>query len=287
MGFVKSSLACLGALSGAALTGVLALGLSLTPTTRSEAASPAPMVRALATSTPAQQGFGTIKGRLVWGGPNAPEPAVLVKQGDASVKDAQVCAATTLLDRSLVVDPSTKGVANAFAYLPRPTGRNPEAEAALLAKHAEITIDQKNCEFLPYSTAMIQTQPVTFKSSDPVGHNVRYSGFVNPARNIALPPNGALETKLVAERRPLALNCDIHPWMKGWVFVFDHPFFAVTGKDGSFEITGVPAGTQNIVLWQEKVGYVTEGGSRGMAVTVKPGAVTDLGEITLEPAKVK
>ena len=69
--------------------------------------------------------------------------------------------------------------------------------------------------------------------------------------------------------------------------VFDHPFFAVTGPDGSFEIKGVPAGDQNVVVWQEKVGYVTPGTGRGMPVKVAAGEVTDVGEIKIDPAKVK
>ena len=69
--------------------------------------------------------------------------------------------------------------------------------------------------------------------------------------------------------------------------VFDHPFFAVTKDDGSFEITGVPAGMQNLVVWQEKVGYVTEGAARGKPVKVEAGKVTDVGEIKIDPAKVK
>ena len=80
------------------------------------------------------------------------------------------------------------------------------------------------------------------------------------------PPGGQLELKLVAERLPIKLNCDIHPWMKCYVMVFDHPFFATTAKDGSFEIKGVPAGTQNLVLWQENVGYANPGAGRGMPV---------------------
>lgn len=281
----KTLLACLGTGAGVTIVGVLALSLTTASETPSRAAPPAPA--APAPAAVAQAGFGTIKGRLVWGGAQVPEPTVLIKQGDTSVKDAQICAAETLYDRGLLIDPQTKGIPNAFAYLPRPTGSNPEAVKAQQAKAAEVVVDQVNCEFIPYSTAMLASQPVVFKSSDPIGHNVRYSGFVNPARNIALPPNGALKAQLKAERRPLALNCDIHPWMKGWVFVFDHPFYAVTNDDGSFEITGVPAGTQNIVVWQEKVGYVTAGGARGMAVTVKPGEVTELGDIQLDPAKVK
>ena len=67
------------------------------------------------------------------------------------------------------------------------------------------------------------------KSSDPVNHNVRYAAFTNPAFNQILAPNGQLEMKFVAERRPILVACDIHPWMKAYLMVFDHPFFAVTG----------------------------------------------------------
>ncbi|MBV8267403.1 MAG: hypothetical protein JO252_13830, partial [Planctomycetaceae bacterium] len=66
-----------------------------------------------------------------------------------------------------------------------------------------------------------------------------------------------------------------------------HPFFAVTGEDGSFEITGVPAGTQNLVLWQEKVGYVTQRAGRGIPVEVAANQVTNVGDIPINPAKAK
>jgi hypothetical protein len=241
----------------------------------------------VAAAPPAQGSFGTITGRLVWGGPAAPEPTPLIKKGDPTVKDAAVCATTDLFSRDLAVDPKTLGVRYGFAYLNKPSGTNPDAEQALLSKEATVVIDQKNCEFIPYCTALHKDQPVVFKSSDPVGHNVRYSGFTNAANNVALPPQGELKVKLVAERRPLPLACDIHPWMKGYMMVFDHPFFAVTGEDGSFEIQGVPAGAQKLVVWQEKVGYVTPGAGLGMAVTVTPGQTVDVGTIAIDPAKVK
>ncbi len=69
--------------------------------------------------------------------------------------------------------------------------------------------------------------------------------------------------------------------------VFDHPFFAVTKEDGTFEITGVPAGTQNLIVWQERVGYVTPGKNNGKPVEVKAGKVTDVGDIVLDPSTVK
>jgi hypothetical protein len=230
----------------------------------------------------AQGGFGTIKGRLVWAGGTVPPAKNLVEKG-ASLKDPQVCAKDEPIpSRELVVDPETKGIRYAFAYLPKPVGTNPEAAKALVAKQAQVVIDQKNCQFLPYVTALIQDQPVVLKSSDPINHNVRFSAFINAAFNQILPPNGQVEVKLVAERRPIPLACDIHPWMKGYIMVFDHPFFAITGPDGSFEIQGVPAGEQRLVVWQETKGYVTEGKAAGMPVKVPAGGVADVGLIKMQ-----
>jgi hypothetical protein len=134
---------------------------------------------------------------------------------------------------------------------------------------------------------MHQDQTLVFKSSDPVNHNVHLSPFNNAPVNQILAPNGSMEKKLVTERRVIPLTCDIHPWMKGYIMVFDHPFFAVTADDGSFEIKGVPTGEQNLVLWQSAVGYVNKEGLRGMPVTVKAGDVLDVGEVKLDPSKVK
>lgn len=244
-------------------------------------------VAALAASAVGQSAYGTIKGKLVWGGDKAPEPVVLIEKGQAS-KDPAVCASEkTLYNHELVVDAKTKGVKYAFAYLVKPNGTNPEAVKGVLKKAATVEIDQKHCEFIPYATAVHQDQPIVFKSSDPVNHNVHLSPFTNPPFNSILAPNGTMEKKFVAERRVIPLSCDIHPWMKGVIMVFDHPFFAVTGEDGSFEIQGVPAGTQNLVVWQAAVGYASEGLARGTPVTVTAGKTTDVGEIKLNPAKVK
>ena len=234
-------------------------------------------------SASAQGPFGTIKGRLVYGGAKAPEPKVLYQKNDPTAKDPQVCATEPIIDRDVTVDPKTKGIMNGYAYLLKPSGSNPAAEQALLAKEAAVEIDQKNCRFLPFSTALHQKQKLVFKSSDPVNHNVRYSAFTNTSFNQILPPSGETTVQLVAESRALPLACDIHPWMKGYIMVFDHPFFDVTEEDGSFEIQGVPAGEQKLIVWWGPAGYVSEGARQGMAVTVKAGEVTDVGEIKSMP----
>ncbi len=240
----------------------------------------------VAASVVGQAGFGTIKGRLVWGGPQAPAPRSLVEKGSAT-KDPAVCAvAGAIPDQSLLVDPKTKGIKSGFAYMVSPKGENAEAVKALVAKSPSVDIDQKNCEFIPFATAVYQDQKVVLKSSDPVNHNINVQPFKNDSFNVILPPNGSVTKTFVAEKQMIPMKCDLHPWMKGFLMVFDHPFFAVTGDDGSFEIQGVPAGAQNLVV-RLSSGYVTPGLARGMSVNVAAGQTTDVGEIKLDPAKAQ
>jgi hypothetical protein len=248
-------------------------------------------VGSLAATLAAQGEYGTIKGRLVWGGSDVPPARVLIEKGRAQ-KDPEICAREAAIpNRELVVDPKTKGVVYGFAYLIKPKGSNPGAVKELLARSPKAELDQKNCEFLPYVLAIHQDQTLVIKSSDPVNHNVRYAAFANSPFNQIMAPKGEIEMKLVAERRPIVVACDIHSWMKAYIMVFDHPFFAVTGADGAFEIKGVPAGEQNLVLWQERVGYLgfTDPArkAQGRVVSVRAGEVTDVGAVTIDPAQVK
>ncbi len=235
----------------------------------------------------AAEEFGTIKGRVVWGGSTVPEVKILVEKGKAT-KDMEVCGVNgPIVSEQLTIDADSKGIADALVYLVKPAGKNPEAAKALVKANPTVVLDQKDCVFVPHLAALYKEQPLTIKSSDPVGHNVRYNSFGGASLNQMLAAGGTMEVKLEPERLPFQVNCDIHPWMTGYVAVFDHPFFAVTGKDGSFEIKGVPAGAQNLAVWQEKVGYVNEGKAKGSPITVKAGAATDVGQIKLDPSKVK
>jgi hypothetical protein len=275
------------------LTIAAACGLSVAAFAASRLTRPAvaaavpPTPRAaIALNAEAAAAFGSIKGRLVWGGSDIPETKILVKKGQPDIKD-DVCKTEDLTSKALIVDPKSKGIGYAFAYLFQPKGSNPEAEKALLAKNPQVVIDQVKCEFVPFATALHTSQKVLLKSSDPVGHNVHTYPFGQAAINTLIPPMRELETKFMPEKRPIPVKCDIHPWMESYLMVFDHPFFAVTAADGSFEITGVPVGEQKLVVWQSKVGYATTGGTRGMSVMVEADKATDVGEIKLDPAKVR
>jgi hypothetical protein len=243
-----------------------------------------PTTDLLAAIVVGQGSYGTIKGRLIWGGDIVPTARVLEEKGKAT-KDPDVCAKDqSIVSHDLQIDPKTKGVAYGFAYIVKPKGSNPEALQELIAKKPKVEMDQKNCDFLPHSLALHQDQTLVMKSSDPKTHNVRVTGFQNGINQI-VSANGTLALKLVAERRPIKVGCDIHSWMSANLMVVDHPFFAVTEPDGSFEIKGVPAGDQNLVVWQEKVGYVSSGGGAGMSVKVAAGEATDVGDIKIDAAK--
>jgi plastocyanin len=229
----------------------------------------------------AESEFGTIKGRLIWGGTEVPAPKMLPVN-----KDPEICGNMPVVSKALLVDPKNKGVGNAFAYLLNPSGANPEAEKELLTRAPEVVIDQKKCAYIPYSTAMNQNQTLVFKSSDPTNHNVHYTAITNNAFNQILPPNGQAKVRLVAEKNPIPLTCDLHDWMKGAIMVFNHPFFDVTKEDGSFEIQGVPAGDQNLIVRLASGLYMTPGANHAIKVKVEAGKTTDV-EVKIDPTLIR
>jgi hypothetical protein len=91
---------------------------------------------------------------------------------------------------------------------------------------------------------------------------------------------------LKADRLPVIIECNIHPWMRGYVRVYDHPYFALTGEDGKFELKDAPAGDYVMKIWHGGSGWLGgAAGRKGRPVTVKAGGATDLGGLKIGPAK--
>ena len=121
-----------------------------------------------------------------------------------------------------------------------------------------VEIDQKGCMFKPHVAVARAGQKVIFKNSDALLHNVRSEAKVNKAFNIAQPVQGMTTAKTFEKPEiGIKMRCDVHFWMASFIHVLDHPFYAVTGDDGSFEIKDLPAGTYTIEVWHEKLGTQT------------------------------
>jgi len=212
-------------------------------------------------------GVGTLKGRVVFQG-TAPVLQPLIQKGQ-NVKDA-VCAKETIPDQKLVVD-SSGGVANVVVFLAKaPAG------AAVPPPPTEVAdFDNKGCHFVPHILLMRVGQPVKILNDDfPLQHNThtlpqRTAGF-----NSTIPKEGKEFTYTKPEPEPCEVKCDIHAWMHGWHFPLDHPYAAVSGPDGKFEIKNLPAGEHSFRIWHE--GAVGHYLSRGYKVTIKPGEKTNV-----------
>jgi len=123
------------------------------------------------------------------------------------------------------------------------------------ASAAPLVVDQKGCEYIPYVGAVQTGQKITVKNSDPVLHNVHTTPTVagNKEDNKAQMAGAAdLTFEFAKEENFLRFKCDVHPWMFSYITVVDHPYFAVTGKDGAFTIKDVPPGKYTIVAMHRK-----------------------------------
>lgn len=116
------------------------------------------------------------------------------------------------------------------------------------------TIDQKGCQYVPHVLGVVAGQEITIKNSDGTTHNIHGLSKKSPEFNFAQTKQGDSKNQKMGSPEIFHVKCDIHGWMGATVGVFNHPFFAVTGEDGSFEIKGLPAGKYKLQAWHEKFG---------------------------------
>jgi hypothetical protein len=243
----------------------LAAGLAL-------AAAPTPELAAAA-----REGWGTVKGQVVFTGAAvpAPQPLKVDKDRDHCLSKGELKAVTW------AVNESNKGVANVVVFLRPEPGQKLPVHDSLKTPHAkDVVLDQPCCAFEPRVLAMRADQTLLAKNPAPIAHNVVIQGFKN-SQNVQLAPGSQKPFELFSENNVIGISCGAHPWMKGHLWVFDHPYFAVTDQDGRFEIKLAPAGTQTLVLWHEEIGYV--GGKKGRTVQIAPGGATDVGALEIKP----
>ncbi len=118
-----------------------------------------------------------------------------------------------------------------------------------------VTIDQKGCQYHPHVLGLMAGQSIEIKNNDPTTHNIHPTPKDNREWNESQPPQAPPINKSFArEEIMLPVRCNQHPWMKMYINVVKSPFYAVTDKDGKYEIKGLPPGDYTLAFVHEKLG---------------------------------
>lgn len=118
-----------------------------------------------------------------------------------------------------------------------------------------VMLDQKGCTYGPHVLALMTGQQLQISNSDQASHNVNAAPKLNSRWNESQPAGAAPVIESFARAEVgIPVKCNVHPWMKAYISVFSHPYFQVTGADGSFKIGNIPPGTYTVIAWHELYG---------------------------------
>ncbi len=142
------------------------------------------------------------------------------------------------------------------------------------APSAPAVLDQDGCLYHPRVVGVMVGQDLEIRNSDPVLHNIKAVPTENRGFNISQPREGMTTTRTFNTPEVMVpMECSVHGWMNAYVGVSEHPYFAVSGENGSFSISGLPDGTYQLEAWHETLG------TQSAEVTVGDGAMASV-EIT-------
>jgi plastocyanin len=175
-----------------------------------------------------------------------------------TTKDTAVCGKTEKFDETLAVGEGN-GLKNVVVSI-----TNIEKGKAQAAEGG--TLDQKECIYAPRVVLSPAGSELNILNNDGILHNIHTYSEANPSINKAQPKFRKKMKQKFDKPETVRLECDAHGWMKGWLVVTDHPYYAVTDGSGAFELGDVPAGLYTLKFWHETLGEATQD------VTVAAGA---------------
>jgi len=192
-------------------------------------------------------GTSSITGSVRYEGaiPNLPPLRMDADPGCAKKHDTAVMPDVLVLGED-------NALANVMVYVTSGHGGGsyaPPAEAAVL--------DQQGCKYTPHVISVQAGQAFKILNSDGLLHNVHGLPKLNTPFNRAMPAAVTEADYVFDKEEVFKIKCDVHPWMGAWITVTDHPFFAVSGGDGTFRISGLPAGEYTLTARHDGLGTVT------------------------------
>jgi hypothetical protein len=228
--------------------------------------------------------WGSLKGRFVVDGAPPAVPPLLVDNKDP------FCLEAKPENEALIVG-ENDSLANAVVYLRLPRGGKVDVHPDYEAQLSEpVALDNNGCSFKPHVTLVRVGQSLVVKNSDPTGHNTNINVF---AFNQTIPAKSETPLKVARDTPlPMPVVCNIHPFMKGHLLSQKHPYMAVSGDDGTFEIKNIPAGKHEFQFWHEAPGYLKDlkiGTAKSnrqgrVQLTIAAGKTLDVGDIKV-PAR--
>jgi len=120
-----------------------------------------------------------------------------------------------------------------------------------------VVLTQVGCEYDPHVMGVMESQKFIVKNGDDTNHNIHFLPKVNEEHNFTQPKKDMEKELMLKKEDVFKVKCDVHPWMGAHIAVFNHPFFSVTGEDGTFELKNLPPGKYVIEAWHEKFGKQT------------------------------
>ena len=202
---------------------------------------------------------GNITGTVTFEG-TPPPPEVLDMASEAD------CAATYTGDPEVSwVDVGGGGLADVFIYI-----REGLEGMSFPVPAQAVVIDQQGCQYRPLVAGVMVGQSVAFRNSDGLLHNINASPTANRPFNVSQPVNMDTEREFAAPEVMIPIQCDVHGWMAGYIGVVTHPYHAVSGGGGGFDLSQLPPGEYVIEAWHARLG------TQEQTVTVTTGQTAEV-----------